>query len=369
MKIAHIQLLPLLTGVQRVTLEEVKRLPTAEFESYIICKEAGALTEEAKKLGVNSLYVPSLVREINPLKDVKAFFELFKLFRKHKFDIVHTHSSKTGILGRVAAKLAGVPLIIHTVHGFSFPVAKGPISKMIYYAMEVVGGYCSDVIICLHEDDKNIASVKLGVPSTKLKVIPNGVDMKHFCPSVSLNISRQKMVVGMVGRLWSQKDPVTFVKAALIILESRSDVEFHLVGGGELEKPIRELIAHYGAEDQIKLLGWKTNVNEVLNVFDVFVLPSLWEGMPLAILEAQSSQLPCVVSDIPGNRHLVTDGVDGLLFSKQDPVDLAGKLNQLLDDKSLIERMGRLAREKVQRNFDINNRVRIVSELYKSELL
>lgn len=119
-KIVHVQLLPLLSGVQRVSLQEFLLLNSDRYEKILICKEPGDLTKESEKVGVKCFYVPSLVRNISPFKDFKSFINLLSLFKYIKADIVHTHSAKTGVLGRIAAKLAGVPIVIHTVHGFSF---------------------------------------------------------------------------------------------------------------------------------------------------------------------------------------------------------------------------------------------------------
>ncbi|EBP7329261.1 glycosyltransferase family 4 protein, partial [Salmonella enterica] len=121
-KIAHIQLLPLLSGVQRVCLDELIRLDENKFDKYLICKEEGPLTVEAKKYGIKCLVVRNLVREISLKNDLKALWSLWKIIKQYKFDIVHTHSSKTGVLGRVAAWLNRTNLIVHTVHGFSFPI-------------------------------------------------------------------------------------------------------------------------------------------------------------------------------------------------------------------------------------------------------
>jgi len=368
MKIAHIQLLPLLTGVQRVSLEELKRLCPSKFERYLICKCEGDLTKATEDIGVTTLYAPSLTREIRFFKDISAFTELVHLFRFHKFDVVHTHSSKTGVLGRIAAKIAKVPLIVHTVHGFSFPAASNPITKFIYYIMEMIGGYFSDVVICLHEEDKQIAIQKLKIHPNKVFVIANGVDTEYFSPTEKELPTTGTKIIGMVGRLWPQKDPLTLVRAAIEVLKVRDDVEFQLIGGGELEAPIKELIFKSKMENKIKLLGWCSNVNVKLRDFDVFVLPSLWEGMPLAILEAQSTRLPCVVSDIPGNKHLVTNMVDGLLFSKGDANSLKEKLLMLLDEPSILEKMGKVARNKVLLNYDINARTSTISSLYEFQL-
>ena len=243
-RIAHLQLLPLLSGVQRVTLSEVTRLDRNHFEPFVVCKEEGPLTEALRTAKIPYFCVPELVREISPILDAKALWRLTRLFREQRFDVVHTHSSKTGILGRLAGKLAGVPLVMHTVHGYAFPAAKGTFQSAFYFLMEWIGARLTDVLILLNKHDLELAERRLGVPARKLQLLPNGVDVTRFSPvstetrdlvrSEVFKAGPNQVVVGMVGRLWEQKNPEGFVKAAIQILESGlASVSFFLIGDGE----------------------------------------------------------------------------------------------------------------------------------------
>ncbi|MGH7739386.1 MAG: glycosyltransferase, partial [bacterium] len=179
-RIAHLQLLPLLSGVQRVTLEEVTRLDPTRFEPTVICKEEGPLTEALKTRGIPYFCVPELVREISPLQDLKALIRLKRLFSEGQFDIVHTHSSKTGILGRLAGKWAGVPIVMHTVHGFAFPAAKNLFEKSLYYGLEWLGARLTDALVVLNRHDFSLALKKLRVAKDMIFLMPNGVDTSVF---------------------------------------------------------------------------------------------------------------------------------------------------------------------------------------------
>ncbi|MBB1481807.1 glycosyltransferase family 4 protein [Pseudoalteromonas sp. SG41-2] len=367
MKIAHVQLLPLMTGVQRVSFEELIRLDNQSVDRYLIYKESGELTKYAESAGIKSIFIDSLVREISLINDLKAFYRLYRLCRQEKFDVVHTHSSKTGVLGRIAAKLAGVPMVVHTVHGFSFPAAQSKFAKSLYFIMEYVGSKFSDKVICLHQDDKYIAVNQLKTKESNVCVIANGVNTDKFYPAAG-NAQNNKKVIGMVGRLWPQKDPITLAKAGVKLFSRRSDFEIRFIGGGELEVSLKEIINEAKAEQHIRLLGWKDDIAEQLREFDVFVLPSLWEGMPLAILEAQSTKLPCVVSNIQGNNHLVKDQFDGLLFEPKDVDGLVKCLEKLLDDPDFADRLATNARNKIESDFDINDRTKKVCQLYADKL-
>ncbi|CAM3980321.1 hypothetical protein PMAG_a2853 [Pseudoalteromonas mariniglutinosa NCIMB 1770] len=367
MKIAHVQLLPLMTGVQRVSFEELIRLNSQSVDRYLIYKESGELTKYADSVGIKSIFIDSLVREISLVNDLKAFYKLYKLCKKEKFDVVHTHSSKTGVLGRIAAKLAGVPMVVHTVHGFSFPAAQSKFAKALYFVMEYMGSKFSDKVICLHQDDKDIAVNQLKTKESNVCVIANGVNIDKFSPSAE-NDKNNRKVIGMVGRLWPQKDPLTLAKAGVKLFSSRNDFEIRFIGGGELEESLKEIIHEAQAQQHIKLLGWKDDIAEQLREFDVFVLPSLWEGMPLAILEAQSTKLPCVVSNIQGNNHLVKDQLDGLLFEAKDVDGLVQCLEKLLDDPDFADLLATNARNKIESSFDINDRTKKVCQLYSDKL-
>lgn len=376
-KIAHIQLLPLLTGVQRVSLDELVRLDRNMFETYMICQSDGLLINECKKNGIKYIFNRFLRREISPVYDILAFVVLYIYFRKYKFDIVHTHSSKTGVIGRLAARLAGVPMIVHTVHGFSFPAAKNKYERTLFFLMEWIGTKCSHQIICLHEDDQDIVINKLGAKKSNVVVIPNGVDVERFSLPTDIEKINMKMkfvldqsniVVGMVGRLWHQKNPHMLLRAALNILEFRTDVHFVFVGDGDLRHELENQIFHSGKQANFHFAGWHSNPEYILKMFDVFVLPSLWEGMPLAILEAQATGLPCVVSNIPGNRHLVFDNINGFVFDLDDIENLVDKLLILISDSKVRDLMGLRAIEFIKKNHNINIRVKSIASSYLNKL-
>ncbi|WP_318836627.1 glycosyltransferase family 4 protein [Providencia sp. PROV102] len=323
-KIAHVQLLPLLSGAQRVSLDELQRLPNDKFDKYLICCQIGPLTIEAEKLGIKCIIIDSLTREISPIKDLKSLIHLIKIIKNYRFDIIHTHSSKTGVIGRLAGFISKTPLIIHTVHGYSFPAAKNKIQYIIYYIMERIGSMCGNKLICLHETDKEIAIQKLKVKSNDIYIIPNGVDVKKYTPPSienkqlyrkSLNLSKDDIVIGMTGRLWLQKNPIFLLENMLPLLIENKNIKILFVGDGELKKELEKLISIYDLSKQVYLLGWRNDIDRILQSIDIFTLPSKWEGMPLAILEAQSSGLPCIVSNITGNNNLVSNNIDGFIFN------------------------------------------------------
>ena len=220
-KIAHLQLLPLLTGVQNVSLQEFRSMQGDTFKYTLICAADGPFVEAAKALGVEVIILEDLVREISPIKDLKTYLALRNIFKQHQFDIVHTHSSKTGFLGRLAAR--GLSQTVHTVHGFAFPAAKSKWVRLLYQILERIAGKYTNKLICLNSDDAAFSISQLNIPDAVIEIVPNGVDLERFTPSLeSTSDVTDKPKVIFLGRLWEQKNPQSFVKAAISILKDLS---------------------------------------------------------------------------------------------------------------------------------------------------
>lgn len=362
LKVLHVQLLPLLSGVQRVSLDEIGQMNN-DFEYSLVCATEGPLTTELNKMNIPCFFIPRFCRQLSLSKDFLALFSLYKLIHAKKFDIVHTHSSKTGVLGRIAAKLGGVSKVIHTVHGYAFPAATSKKSYYVFFFMEWLAKFFTDKLIVLNEQDKKIAINKLGYASEKVHVIPNGVNIHKFTPCISSS-GNESLKVIMVGRLWPQKDPRTLLLAAKDLLESGVDISISFVGDGELMEELRTLTANH--HDKIKFLGWQSNIAEILPQHDLFVLPSLWEGMPLAILEAMSCGLPCLVTNIPGNNDLVKDGYNGYLFEKGDSLALSNLIKAYCLNNDLLRQHSKNARKYVEENYTLKKRNDAVAKLYNA---
>ncbi len=377
-KIVHLQLLPLMSGVQKVSLDELAHLNPEHYERIAVCKCEGEFTEQLRKIGVRVHLVPELERSISPKRDMQAYFTLRNFFRAERPDIVHTHSSKTGILGRLAASAAQVPTIVHTVHGFAFPGESRQAIKAIFTFMERQAGKVTDRMIVLNDTDADIASDLLGVPNSRQALLPNGVDVDIYAPAApeQRQLLRQSVfgidapghvIVGMVGRLGLQKNPQCFVRAAARVTAQRDNASFFMIGDGEFRAELEATIQASGHADRIRILGWRSDVPEILKALDAMVLPSRWEGMPLAILEAMSSGVSVIASDIPGNHHLVHDGSDGRLFPLDDDEALAAALIDLVDDPAKRSRLSLQARAKVLAQYTLSARMEKITAIYEDK--
>lgn len=376
-KIVHVQLLPLMSGVQKVSLDELSHLDREKYDPIVICKSDGEFTEQLRNIGVRIQLIPDLERDMRPARDVQAFVKLYSFFKQEKPAIVHTHSSKTGVLGRLAAWCAGVPLIVHTVHGFAFPGESRQWVKAVFRLLERACGTVTDRMIVLNDSDATIARELLGVPHGRQALLPNGVDIDVYAPATASQrcalrkaifgvADEQRVVIGMIGRLWLQKNPQCFVRAAISVLGQRANVGFYLVGDGEFREELEAAIEASGRAHEIVILGWRSDVPDILKALDVVVLPSRWEGMPLAILEAMSSSVTVVASDIPGNNHLVSDGADGRLFPPDDSSVLASVLIDLIDHPEKRARFGAQAREKIVSRFSLFERMKKIESIYEA---
>lgn len=376
-KIVHVQLLPLMSGVQKVSLDEISDLDRERYEPIVICKSDGEFTERLRKIGIRIYLVPELEREMLPACDIKAFVRMYFFFKKEQPSIVHTHSSKTGVLGRLAAWCAGVPLIVHTVHGFAFPAESRAAVKVFFRFLERVCAKITDHMIVLNDSDALIAREVLGVPESRQVLLPNGVDIDTYAPAlppVRYDLRQavfgvgdeHRVVIGMIGRLWLQKNPQCFVRAAISVLDQRTNVGFYLVGDGEFRSELETSIRAAGHSASIVILGWRSDVPDVLKALDVMVLPSRWEGMPLALLEAMSSAVTVVASNIPGNNHLVVDGVDGRLFPIDDSDALASILIDLIDHPDKRALFATRGRDKVISSFTLSKRMLGITSIYET---
>lgn len=373
-RIVHIQLLPILSGVQRVSLEEFAALDERVFERHLICQSAGTFTVEAEKLGVHCHEAGLLQREISAGRDFQAYRQLQALLREIHPDIVHTHSSKTGLLGRLAAKRVNVPVILHTVHGFAFPSAKSYSKRKVFQACEYFAGRASDAVICLNEADEETTRGLLRVPKHNVFRIPNGICLDRFREIANdqrrVELKRERLsfrnrpFVISVGRLWEQKNPELFVRAACELASEGFDVDFAIVGDGPLKPRLNQIIQDANVGDRVHLLGWRDDVSDLLPLADAFVLSSNWEGMPLVLLEANACGVPAIATNVPGSRDCIIDGTTGLLARPNDQNDLKEKIKFLLMRPEVRAEMARRCREHVEEFHDIADRQRSMLNLY-----
>lgn len=347
-------------------------------ESHMSAWEKETVEErisEARQRGVKVKPLPPLVRRLSPTEDVKAFFALWKLIRQERPHIVHTHSSKAGILGRLAAWLARVPVIIHTPHGHVFYGHFGRSASRVFLWVERFMDRFTDHMIALTEAEK-ADYIRLGVSrAAKVTTIHSGVALERFMASgvdgkekrTALGLSPEGLVVGTVGWLLPIKGPQYLIQAMPGVWENHPETTLVFVGKGELEEALREKAVKMGASDRVRFPGWRDDIPEIMHALDVFVLPSLNEGMGRVLVEAMAAGKPVVASWVGGILDLVRDGDNGFLVSPGDVKGLSRALNTLLGDRELRRRMGQRGRALVG-DFSVEGMVEKIDTVYAALL-
>jgi len=330
---------------------------------------------EAVEGGVKVIALPSLVRRISPLQDLKALFYLWRLLIREKPSMVHTHTSKAGILGRLAAKLAGVPIIIHRPHGHVFYGHFGPLVSKCFLLTERLMALITDRMVALTLAERN-DHIALSVFSPeKIVMIHSGVDVDRFM-NVRINIAEKKrvlglnskgLVVGTVGWLLPIKGPMHLLKAMSNVWESHPETSLIFVGKGDLEKELKEEARRMGVWDKVKFLGWRDDIPEIMQVLDVFVLPSLNEGMGRVLVEAMAAGKPVVASRVGGILDLVKEGQNGFLAEPGDEKGIAIAIKKLLENKKMRNKMGKRGRE-IAQDFSVEKMIEKIDVLYEALL-
>lgn len=377
-----------LGGAQQNTLYTVKHLNRKQFRPLLMTGPEGILVEDAENChDVPKYYIPSLLREIRPFHDLKAFLHIRRILKQETARnpqapfIVHTHSSKAGILGRWAAKSAGIPHIIHSIHGFSFHRLQGSLTRFLYIFLEWLSAKITTHFIAV--SSANIDDgMRLGFfQRSQVTLIRSGIDIlrfRQFSAAVKqdfehwnaqkrreLNIPLKRPLVGIIACFKPQKAPLDFIRVMQRVIKQHPEVHAIMVGDGVLRPRIEALIAEYGLDQQISLLGWRHDIPELLPLLDALVLTSYWEGLPRVCPQAMAAGVPIVATRVDGIPEAVHDGENGFLCEPGDIDAMAQKLLHLLQHPELAKQMGREAQTRVA-EFDSDSMVRQQEELYRS---
>ena len=375
-KVAHVVTRLDFGGAQQNTLATVRGLDPHRFDVLLVCGEGGYFDAEVRvDKNIKAVFLDSLVREVSPLRDLLAFLELWKVFQSERPSVVHTHSSKAGILGRLAAALAGVPVIVHTYHGFGFHDGQNPIVKGIYVFLERLCARFTTRLVYVSRANAEYAERQGLGPAKDATIIRSGVRLADFPARVdgaklkmSAGIGMHKPVVVSIGNLKPQKNAGDFVAAAAKVSEKFPEARFVFIGDGPQRRSLEAKAFALGLEGKIMFLGWRRDGAQWLAASDAFAMTSLWEGLPRALVEALRSGLPAVCYATDGVVDVLRDGENGFLVPPGDVDAFADRLERLLGDADLRRRLGAAAAASIGPEFDIDAMVRAQESLYESLL-
>jgi glycosyltransferase involved in cell wall biosynthesis len=334
----------------------------------------GSLYEQAKKAGVPVRLVPSLRREPNPVLDVRACLELRAIFLRNRYEIVHTHSGKAGFLGRLAARLARVPIIVHTVHGPSFYRYQNPLGNWLFTWAELLAGEWTTQFVSVADAmTEEYLAAGVGTPA-RYVTIYSGMDVEAFARArpdpqlrAALGISEGEPVVGKVARLFRLKGHEFLFEAAPRIVAAVPQVKFLLVGDGIYRQRFERLAAEMGLGNRFVFAGLvpPEQMPRYVALMDVLVHLSLREGLPRAVAQALACGRPVVAFDVGGAREVCRDGETGFLLRPGDVEGLARSVIRLLNERELAAKMAARGQQLVRDRFSEERMVRRLDELYR----
>jgi glycosyltransferase involved in cell wall biosynthesis len=361
--------------VRALLLPQLLGLRDAGYDVSAI-SSPGPFVAEVEAAGIRHIPWRSATRSWDLRADARAFAELIGILRAERFDVVHTHNAKPGVMGRLGARLARVPCIVNTVHGFDATLDDTLSRRAFFMGAEWLAARFSHVELYQGREDLLRARRARIVGSKKGVFLGNGIDLARFDPcrvpseradSVrrELGLGPDELVIGTVGRLVGEKGYRELFRAARTIRSRRPDVRFLAVGDPDPAKAdALTSVELEEASRDVVVAGWREDVPELLAAMDVFVLPTWREGVPRSAIEAAAMGKPLVLTDIPGCRQVARDGVEALHVPVRDPDRLAGAIWSLIDDDALRARMGASARERALRDFDERSVVATIMEEY-----
>jgi len=356
-------------GAQRNTWLSVSRA-SKMFPQTLGCGYGQELPELCKNYNVNFISLPHLKNEFDFIGDLKTFFQLYNYIKNNDFKIVHTHSSKAGFIGRIAAKLAGAPINIFSIHGVSFDFILRPRTAPILLWLEQRLSKITDGFISVAEFCKNEFVEKGVCPESKIKVIYSAIEYDVFNKATGkgkieeLGLNETDFIIGAIGHFRKAKGYEYLVETAKEVVKEIPNAKFVIIGDGEEREDIESLIEQADLQNYFFILGEREDVPNILKIFDVFVRSSIHEGLGRALTEALYVGLPCVATDICGTKEIVIDGETGYLVPVKDPKAMTEKIIFLHKNPDIAKRIGEVARKKVEKLFDANKMVKNIEDYY-----
>ena len=361
-------------GGEKVLLDLTRGLMDRGHDLFVACPSYGPLPEALKAEGAEVFIIP-----MRKTYDLLAIYRLYKILRKYKIDVIHSHGLLVNILSRVASYLANTRVSISTAH---IPLnlksgkqAQNILEKLMipyYLILDTLTSHFNDKIIAVSHAVKRDL-MEQGVDPKRIVVVQNGIDSNrgrgnNQGTKGKLKRNGNHPIVGTITRLSPQKDIPTFLKMASLISKDVPKAQFLIVGDGEKRRELQDLAHKLGLGDHIRFLGYRKDVLDLLRTFDIFALSSLWEGLPIVILEAMAAEKPVVATAVDGVTEAVEHGKTGLLVEPRRPDLLAKSVVELINNPGRAKTMGKKGREKLEKSFSIERVINTVEQIYFSQM-
>ena len=350
-------------GLEKILTSIVLNLDKKKYNVSVWClREGGFFANKLAKEGID-FKILHISTSRNPL----SIYKLYKLLKSRKFDIIHTHAYSAGTIGRMSAFLAGVPVIIshnHSVYDYY---------NRRYHFVEWFLSLITDRVVCVSDIANRFANETQRINARKLITIHNGIDSEYTVLEKRTSGLRKELgipvdhsVICTIAHLEEHKGVKYLLESASLLLQSRNDVSFLVVGEGRLKEKLKILCADLKIEENVVFAGERGDIPEILSLTDIFVLPSLREGLPLTILEAMACGKPVIATNVGGIPEVVKDGVSGILISPKDPEALHSAINELLGDREKLKKMGHNGKRVYSESFDSKTMIGKIEDLYDS---
>ncbi|MBN1272782.1 MAG: glycosyltransferase family 4 protein [Candidatus Aminicenantes bacterium] len=348
----------------------VRSLNPERFETAVCSRADGPLVDSLRIAGIPHFAVDFFGKKIVPGR----VRELKKVLRQNRIDILHTHGGIAGLFGRWAARRCRIPVVVHTLHGIHYLHYRNPVLKGFFILLEKLFSRLTDTVIFVSEADLKTGLRRKLVPPSKARLVKNGIalspaDKTITSPYVKIikaewGIDSSRPILGTITRLHRQKGIPVLLKAARILSREITEAAVVIIGDGPQRRDLERKRKKWGLEKTVFFPGAKENAEKVLPAFDIFVLPSLWEGLPYVLLEAAAAGKPVIASDIDGVREILTQGQTGKLVKAGDAVSLAQAAVELLRNPHLAQKMGKALQHEIPPRFSLQEMIRQVEDLY-----
>ena len=376
-RVAHVITRLIRGGADENTVFTVLGMDRERYEVNILAGRGSELSGFPVEIHRCTTIIPELLRDPSPIQDLVALARITRILQQGRYDLVHTHTAKAGFLGRIAARLAGVPCVVHTLHGVTFHEHLSPWLRRTYILLERIAAPLSDVLITVGDDVKGKYLRESIGREDQYVTIASGMDTVAFDQALrfpekariprrlEFGFAPADIVLGMVSRLEPRKGYRYFFEAFARVSREFPMVRALIVGEGDQRADLQTLANELGILDRVVFAGYRADIAEVIAAFDVAVLTSLWEGLPRVLVQYALLEKPIVTFDVEGAREVIDEGTTGYVVPRQDVDLLTNRLRQLLESETLRRQFGTAARASVEGRWDIDRMVAGIADVYR----